>query len=197
MPLPETTVSRTPLHERKIRLQGFERADGLWDIEAWMEDTKRYGFANQDRGGWIAAGEPLHGMGLRVTLDDGMTVREVVAVTDHGPYTACPGATPNYQRLVGERVGPGWRKRVRQIFAGAGGCTHLTELLDSVATVAIQTIMSRRYHRGDFDGAKGRSPLINTCHAYASDGAVVAREWPDQYTGPRTAVDTPKTDKTP
>lgn len=41
-------------------------------------------------------------------------------------------------------------------------------------------------------GQRSRAPneaavakrLIDSCHAYASDGAVVRRRWPDLYTGP-------------
>ena len=52
---------RASIHSRDIRCCGFRREDGLWDIEATLEDTKTYSFANQDRGG-IAAGEPIHRM---------------------------------------------------------------------------------------------------------------------------------------
>ena len=50
---------REHIHSRDIRCRGFRREDGLWDIEATLEDTKTYSFANRDRGG-IAAGEPIH-----------------------------------------------------------------------------------------------------------------------------------------
>jgi len=74
-----------------------------------------------------------------------------------------------------------------------------------VATVAFQTIASEKGDqlRKARDAAKGvetepANPLdnkkrkypprvINTCHAWASDGEVVRRVAPDFYTGPREA----------
>ena len=49
MPLPEAS-KREHLHTRAITYQGFERDDGLWDIEAHMTDTKTYEFENNWRG---------------------------------------------------------------------------------------------------------------------------------------------------
>ena len=39
MPLPPS-VPRDELHLRRIELRGYRRADGLYDIEAHMVDTK-------------------------------------------------------------------------------------------------------------------------------------------------------------
>ena len=60
---------RELLHSRDIVLRGYRRADGLYDIEAQLTDTKSYGFGNRDRG-YIEAGEPIHGMWLRLTVDE-------------------------------------------------------------------------------------------------------------------------------
>ena len=65
---------RELLHSRDIVLRGYRRADGLYDIEAQLTDTKSYGSANRDRG-YIHAGEPIHGMWLRLTVDERATYR--------------------------------------------------------------------------------------------------------------------------
>ena len=52
---------RDLLHSRDIILRGYRRADGLYDIEAQLTDTKSYGSANRDRG-YIQAGEPVHAL---------------------------------------------------------------------------------------------------------------------------------------
>ena len=31
---------RQPVHDRRVRCQGYRRADGLWDIEGHLTDTK-------------------------------------------------------------------------------------------------------------------------------------------------------------
>lgn len=187
MPLPDPDYPRKRFHTRTVTCQGFQRDDGLWDIDGWMTDVKDYGFANKDRGGWVEAGEPLHGMGLRLTVDDELNVVAVVAMSEYGPYTVCPQITSAYQQLAGLRIGPGWNARVRRMFAGVGGCTHLTELLGPMATTAVQTVFSstRRDAGGEGTADDGRRPrFLDTCHAMASDGPVVLREYPRHYTGP-------------
>lgn len=170
---------REHIHTRDIRCRGFRREDGLWDIEAVLEDTKTYSFANADRGG-IAAGEPIHRMHIRLTLDDDMQVRAAEAATEAGPFGLCGAITPVFAGLVGLRIGPGWRKAVLGRMAGVKGCTHLTELLlGPLTTTAVQTIASARARRQEA-AADGRPPpILDTCHALATSSPVVARHWPD------------------
>lgn len=166
---------REKLHTRTIVIEGYRREDGLFDIEASLADTKTYAFANEDRGE-IRPGEKLHGMLMRLTVDEDLLVHACEAVTEFGPYAICPAITPNFARLAGLRIGPGWNRAVKERVGGVKGCTHLVELLSQMATVAFQTLsVVRRARPAD----PSRPPaLIDTCHAYASDGALVARRWP-------------------
>jgi hypothetical protein len=85
--------------------------------------------------------------------------------------------------LVGERIGPGWRKTVLAKMGGVRGCTHLTDLLlGPVTTTVMQTIASARTER-ESRNSTGKPALLDSCHAFASDGPVVQRQWPDLYTG--------------
>jgi hypothetical protein len=176
MPL-SPPAPREKLHTRAIVLEGFRREDGLFDIEARLDDTKTYAFANEDRGE-IRPGEKLHGMLLRLTIDEDMVVFACEANTEFGPYTVCPAITPNFARLAGLRIGPGWNRKVKEVVGGVRGCTHLVELLGPMATVAFQTLVVLRRKRSQ--AASSAPPAqLNTCHAYAADGPLVARRWPD------------------
>ncbi|MCU0986972.1 MAG: DUF2889 domain-containing protein [Acetobacteraceae bacterium] len=175
MPL-SPPAPREKLHTRAILLEGFRREDGLFDIEARLDDTKTYAFANEDRGE-IKPGEKLHGMLMRLTIDEDMTVVACEANTEFGPYAICPAITPNFARLAGLRIGPGWNRKVKEVVGGVRGCTHLVELLGPMATVAFQTLVVLR--RKKAAAASGPPAQINTCHAYAADGPLVARRWPD------------------
>ena len=174
---------REHIHTRDIRCRGFRRQDGLWDIEATLEDTKTYSFANHDRGG-IVAGEPIHRMHLRLTIDDGLTVQAAEAATEAGPFDLCGAITPVFESLVGLRIGPGWRSAVIERMGGVKGCTHLTELLlGPLTTTAMQTVASARSRRqeGTVDGRP--PPILDTCHALARTSDVVRRQWPEHYAG--------------
>jgi len=182
-------AARELLHLRDIALRGYQRADGLFDIEAHLTDTKTYAFPNEDRGGRIEAGEPLHEMRLRLTVDEDMTITACEAATLNGPHRMCPDITPNFSRLAGLRIGAGFLKAARERVGGVHGCTHLVELLQQLGTTAFQTLYAVRARRAREREAAGavkpsRPPaLLNTCHTYASDSPIVARRWPDFYTG--------------
>lgn len=189
MPLSQP-VSRTHIHRREIICQGYLRDDGLWDIEGHLTDTKGYAFNNSFRGR-IEPGTPIHEMWLRLTVDDQLSIKAVEAVTDYGPHAECPAITVNFQRLVGLRIGPGWRKAVKEKVGGVEGCTHLVEMLPAMATAAVQTIFpyceSRKKENPWSDtmgsGEKKRPPLLDSCHVYDSRGPYVKERWPEWYEG--------------
>lgn len=181
MPLP-AAAPRTPIHHRRVDCRGYRRADGLWDIEGHLTDVKAYGFDNDFRG-HVAAGEPVHEMWLRLTLDDDMVVHDVAASTDASPYRICPEITGNFARLKGLRIGPGFRQRAVSLVGGIQGCTHIVEMLGPLATAAIQTMMpilSRERGPGNPDAPPR---MLDTCHALRSDGEVAKKQWPKFYTG--------------
>ena len=172
---------RRHIHTRTVEVLGYARTDGLYDVEARLTDAKTYGFANEHRG-WVAPGEPIHDMLIRLTIDGEMTVRAVEATTDAGPFAICGAIAPDYERLKGAVVGPGWRARIKQLFGGVKGCTHLTELLGVMATVAYQTLYARRQEQAE-QNPEERPAMLDTCHALASDGEAVKRFWPRFYSG--------------
>ena len=186
MPLAPPT-DREALHVRRIEITGYRRADGLFDIEAHLVDTKTYAFDNQDRG-TIHPGTPLHGMLARMTLDEDMLIVAFEADTEFAPYTICPQAAPNFARLAGLHVGRGFIRAANERIGGVHGCTHLRELLGQMGTVAFQTLYSVREKRATnaqttAEAAPGRPPMLGTCLAYAPDSPVVLRTWPEYYTG--------------
>ncbi|HVC58746.1 MAG TPA: DUF2889 domain-containing protein [Acetobacteraceae bacterium] len=200
MPLTDA-AARELLHSRDIRIRGYRREDGLYDIEAQLADAKSYGFVNQDRG-YVDAGEKLHGMWLRLTLDETMTIVASEAATDYAPYAVCPSAAPAFAGLAGLRIKPGFLREATQRVGGPAGCTHLRELLQQMATTAFQTISPYRawreaHERGEAEEPgsdrldariaqkllRGGATIVDSCRAYASDGPIVRRRWPDLYTG--------------
>lgn len=189
MPL-SPPADRELLHTRAIELHGYRRADGLYDIEARLTDTKSYAFSNSDRGR-IEPGTPLHGMLARMTVSEDMVITAFEAVTEYGPYAICPAAAPNFARLAGLKIGRGFIKAANERVGGVHGCTHLRELLGQMGTVAFQTLYAVRNKTPPAPDAApnavetaSRPMMLGTCLAYAPDSPVVRRQWPAFYTGP-------------
>lgn len=184
MPL-SAPAARKLEHLRDISLRGYVREDGLVDIEAHLTDTKTYGFPSEHRG-QVGPGDPIHGMWLRMTINEDMLVVACEAVSDHTPFAVCPGATPNFAHLAGLTIGPGFNRAVNERVGGVLGCTHLREVLAQMGTVAFQTMWPLRHRRqsaqrkAEAEGAPRKRPmLLGTCHAYAPNSPVVRKKWPE------------------
>lgn len=172
MPLPDPQP-RTLAHTRRVEYRGYRRDDGLWDIEGELIDTKPHAFEIEGEGVWTP-GQPVHHMRIRLTIDEAMVIRDVAVSMDAYPHAPCPEAVPPMRRLIGERLGKGWRRTIERHLGGTEGCTHLRELLFNLATAAFQT-------RADAftPGADGRPPMhLGQCHTWAFDGPVVQRVYP-------------------
>jgi len=185
MPL-SAPVPRQLLHRRIVQCIGYRREDGLWDIEGQLVDTKAYSFPNEDRGGVIQAGEPLHEMWIRLTVDDQFQIRDVEARTDAAPFGLCPAITSRYRQLIGVRVGPGWSLKLKELFTGVQGCTHMTELLGPVATTFFQTVYGQRYDEEDAKPAADRAPppVSTSVPACANQSQVEKNRGPRANGGP-------------
>lgn len=136
------SAQRKKMHVRSITCSAYEREDGLFDVEAFLTDTKTFDISHPD-GSAVPAGEPLHEIVLRVTMDGNLVIQDVVANTLRSPYRECPDITERYRQLIGVQIGSGFTRKVRDLFRAANGCTHITELLPVIATTAYQALFTR------------------------------------------------------
>jgi hypothetical protein len=118
-----------------------------------------------------------------MVVDEDLNVIDIVASTDASPFGICTEATGALQSMKGLRIAAGWSAAVRERLSGRNGCTHLTELLAPLATVAFQTLSQVRNAMPAPVDANGRPRKIDTCYAYASDREIVHRRWPEHYDG--------------
>ena len=181
MPL-SAPVAREHLHTRTYDFRGYKREDGLWDIEGRIVDTKTYGFPNRHRGE-VGAGEPVHDMSVRLTLDDSFTVIDIEATTDSSPFDICPQATPNFKIIKGEQMKKGWHQRLKDLLGNTHGCTHIVEMIGSMGTVAFQTMYHARSDAKHEKAGTKRPGILDTCYALSSERSVVKEHWPAFYTG--------------
>jgi hypothetical protein len=165
-------------HRRRLIGNGYKREDGLWDIEVILTDKKTYSFNNQDRG-YIAAGEALHDMAIRLTMTSKNEIVDIEAVINESPYSICPAAVDNCHLLKGEFVKPGFNKKVLKVLGGGKGCRHISDMLAYAATVSFQTI----HHDDSLEESQLtlenltyiKEKFVDSCYAYREDGEVYNR----------------------
>lgn len=129
-------------------------------------------------------GEPLeiHNMVIELFIDPAdFTIVEVAAGMDTHPYQICTNILTDYQQLVGLSVSRGYSRKVKELFGGPGGCSHIGALLQAMGPVAVQAnwslvnlhsdLESRVNERADSDDRSRRLRLnTNTCHVWREDG---------------------------
>jgi hypothetical protein len=179
MPLPQSSASRQRIHLRQISLEGWQRDDGLWDIEARLVDTKDQDY--QLASGLRGKGEPVHDMWLRVTIDRKMTVLDAVASSDWVPYPgSCDTIAPAYRKLVGLNLMNGFRRATGDIFGTVSGCSHMTELANLLPTAAVQTFATLVCETDE--PRPGQQPFqLDQCHALDTSSETVRRYYPRWY----------------
>ena len=184
MPL-SNSAPRKLVHTRAIECKGYEREDGLWDIEGHLVDTKTQVHKRLHGGSERQPGEPVHDMWLRLTIDLDFMIHDAEAYTEAGPYPHCGDITPNFKSLAGIKIGPGWRREIAARVGGIKGCTHLVELLGPLGTTAYQATNRARQMRNAEKPVTKKPFQINSCHVYKDDSAEVLERWPRFYTGKR------------
>ena len=184
MPLSQP-APRKLIHTRAIECKGYEREDGLWDIEAHLVDTKTYSHTRRHGGRERKAGEPVHNMWLRLTIDLDMRIHNAEARTDDGPYPICGDIAINFKALAGVKIGAGWRREIAARLGGVKGCTHLVELLGPLGTTAFQATGRAREARNAGKPVTRPPYQLNSCHVYKDDSEAVLERWPQFYTGVR------------
>ena len=182
---------RRPMHRRSIECTGYLRNDGLWEVEARLVDTKPFTQRDHFRGE-LQPGDPVHDIGVRLAVDDALTI-EAETTMRATPFPTCVDVEPILQRLVGERIGPGWRDLVRRKIGRLETCTHLSELLGPAVTTLYQTMSYGKTPDGrssleDQRGAREPPFFLGGRHSWRTDGPVVAELFP-QFATPSPADD--------
>ncbi len=168
------------IHTRNYETKVY-MADGHLIARGAVCDSKPPGTLIDDDDAWI----DMHHMvvELKVSFPD-LTITAVDLEWETFPNPPCPSISETYQQLVGISIARGFTHKVRELFGGPRGCTHIGALLQALAPSVVQATwtmnaMARR------EAAKAGNPPdgsdgsmfhgnINTCHIWAEDGQHVA-----------------------
>ena len=127
-----------PIHTRQYLTEAFAEPDGLMRVRGRLIDTKPHGLC-------LADGSPLaiHDMSIDLLVDPStFEIVRVESEMDVQPYGLCSDILATYQQLVGLSVARGYSRRVKELFGGPLGCSHMGALLIALGPVAIQASWS-------------------------------------------------------
>lgn len=176
--LDEATDERELLHVRQIVCKGYRRRDRLYEFEGSLHDSKAHDAALPFKE--VPAGEAVHAMRMTLVLDENLLIRDIKGSTGTAPTPYCYEIDSAYAALKGLSIAKGFRANALARIGGEHGCTHLTDLLWSLATTAIQTTATLNYDATRQLREKDPTALVDkshwvigTCHAYRREGEAV------------------------
>jgi hypothetical protein len=178
MPLPSADPQRQLKHQRSIQVQAYARADGLWEIDAFVRDAKTRPTGGPER--QRSAGEPIHDLHLRIVVDAVFNILQSGAESISTPYPGhCDAHGDRYEALAGLNLMQGFKRAVRERLGGVQGCTHLTELADVLPTAVVQAFAGEvlQVH----PDSETKPFQLDRCHALASEGEAVRLHYPRWY----------------
>jgi hypothetical protein len=166
------TAGRRLIHTRQIKVDGHRRTDGHWDLEGVLTDVRPND--HELMTGTRPGGSPIHEMRICLTVNDDLRILGILVETVSSPFPGtCERITPVYQQFVGLRIEAGFRREITRIVGGTRGCTHVSDLLATMATTAIQTICPELRK-----GPEIAPIALDGCHTFDARGEVVATYFP-------------------
>jgi hypothetical protein len=180
------------LHDRSYSVQVSRRSPSEIVARGRVRDEKPPGmYVEGDP-------DPLTMHDMTVELCVAYPSLEITAVSvefSTYPQVACPQISDDYSGLVGVSIARGFTHKVRELFGGPRGCTHVTALLQAMAPAVVQSTWSMRIlsmresgtpwppprpqsPEGSRGGEAARAAIgsnLDTCHVWAADGELVAR----------------------
>ncbi len=125
--------------------------------------------------------EPLsiHLMTVDLTIEfPALTITKVETTMPVTPHLSCTDITPSYDALAGLSIARGFSRKVKELFGGPQGCTHIGALLQAMAPVVVQSMWSMRRAGGQAVAVPGDADMtreerrksmafnLNSCHVW-------------------------------
>ena len=165
---------RTAERVKKLRIEPVD--DTLVRFRASLDDTCH----------GETSDEVIHSLSIEGTISlPDLVILSIEPRAHHQPYQECARSLDPVRKLVGLRIGPGFRAQVLSTLGGTRGCTHfLTLVLDLAASHTLSLFLRMRAKvrfdsRNDPDGAwigtgLAIEPRIeNACIALTSDSPII------------------------
>jgi hypothetical protein len=175
-----------PIHDREYRVRAFRTPDDDLLLRGAIRDQKPAGLYVPDDPQPLTVHHML--VDLRVSFPSLEIVDVSVGFEVH-PEELCPTITDHYEQIVGLSIGRGYINKVRELFGGPRGCSHVTALLNAMGPVAVQCFWSMQVARAagardtgapavsDADREQARSTAwafnLNSCHVWREDSELV------------------------
>jgi hypothetical protein len=167
------------IHTRTIKVNCYETDEDRLIVEGYLLDERLFPYLIHTLNERRDAG-PMHHLILTMELSiPGMKIISIKTQMPVTPDTGCREISEVMQRLVGHCIRPGFTNEVRGLIGKEAGCLHLTQLILTMSSSAVQGLWSlfsreREGKRPPFPGID-TSILKNSCYMWRENGPFVEK----------------------
>jgi hypothetical protein len=173
-----------PVHTRCITVTTYSLGDDSILVEGELKDDRLVEIFSVTTGEKMGPGV-VHELIIRLVIKGPFfSIDDVDVEMRHIPREDCLALRDSLRPLIGQNIGPGFTRWVKDSFGGTKGCVHLNALLTAMAPAAVQGFWSHRVQQplNIEEASRGMDPafLIDTCWVWRSEGPV-AEEFRDSF----------------
>ena len=83
--------------------------------------------------------------------------------------------------MIGLQIKTGFTQNVKNLIGGKVGCTHLVEMMRSIATTAFQALYPDRDKLNLNSTESNRPKLLNSCYSWSESSRMIQEKFPNFY----------------
>ncbi len=164
------------VHNRNINISTYEYNEESIIVEGELKDNRLincYSVFGEYK-------EPtvIHHMIIRILVEPGFYIKEIEVEMLETPREPCIETINSLDWLKGERIAEGFTMKVKERVGGGYGCQHLSTLIMSMASAAIQgfvTFNSKNRISSERADLMIDKFLTDTCHTWRKDGELLKK----------------------
>lgn len=167
------------LHTRSITVNTYEIGENILLIEGILKDDRFFPSYFYSAKKFIDPGTIHHIIiRLKISLPE-IEITDAEAEMAAVPNEICQEVKDAVTKLIGIRIKQGFTQKIRKLFGGTAGCLHMTNLIISMGSAAVQGQWA--YYSRKREGYHVRIPeidlslLLNSCWLWREDGPYYRR----------------------
>ena len=161
------------IHQREMKISTYSAENDQIIVEGILIDNRLIDTFHLSGGKRPA--DTVHHLIIRMLVDKRLVIRQIETEMPETPHEECPKTMESLQELTGMKISRGFTTKVKDKFGNGRGCSHLSNLIVSMAPAAIQGFWTKVSSKPLPTDLKYKMKLLlaDNCWVWRSDGTAL------------------------
>ncbi len=168
-----TRLKGKKVHNRDIKVSTYQAPDNCIIVEGELIDNRLVNIHHFS--GKVIPPDIVHHMIIRLLINRESEIKDVEVEMLETPQESCSETLDSLNPIIGMKIQRGFTMKIKDMFTGGKGCSHLSELLVSMAPASVQggftAFSSKPVPKEAAAGV--RAILTDTCWVWRKDGPAI------------------------